>query len=101
MSHGYTMTEDFYLIVSKGQRGRSLSVRVAARTPSLKVGEVAMSVTLRLPSTLFEKPQLKASITVPDDKVSAPVISAEVAANIGEIVKQQTGLDLTIMVQVP
>lgn len=97
-----TIDGEFYLIASKASRPwNSLHVRVTQKNPSLAAGEVAVHVKLKLPASLFTKPSLNATITVPADSVPAPTITAEVASNIAEIVKQQTGVDLHITVEAP
>ena len=64
----------------------------------LQANEITMMVALELPSKLFERPQLQASISVPESAVSPTVITAQVADNIKESVKAATGLDLKITV---
>lgn len=72
------------------------SARMTAGNPALSANEVAMRVTLELPDALFEKPQLQASIVVPDDAVAAPIIDATVLDNIKETLSQNLGVDLNI-----
>lgn len=93
----------FYLAISaaSGRGGKQVNFRLTDRPPTLQPGEVSMYVNMSIPRALFQKPTLKAEITVPADAVSEPTISAEVKNNIAEIVKQQTGLDLTITISKP
>lgn len=97
-----TYLHEFYLAFRKKQRGwNSLRVRVTDRLPSLESGEVAIKVTARLPQSLFQRPMLTAAITVPVDSVTPATVSAEVADNIAEIVRQQIGVDLHITIAAP
>lgn len=73
------------------------SVRVAKNKPSTAANEVAIKVNLDLPLSLFQKPQLTASIVIPEE--SAPLeISAEIQENIAKAIKEQSGLDVVIRV---
>lgn len=96
-----TMLEQtFYLALSQNGRWR-LSGRLTKSLPALKVGEIALSLSVKLPETLFKKPSLRASIEIPESAVSAPVIDSTVVDNIREVVSQQLGVDLTIAVVDP
>ena len=88
-----------YLIVKKpkGWSARP-SARLTTKEPKLGPRERAISLTLDLPDSLWDEPQLEATITVPEDKVSAPMIDAEVVDNIQEVISQQLGVSLEIAV---
>lgn len=90
-----TRNSDFYLVVS-AKGWNALTGRLATKVPSLKAGEVVMKLSLNLPGSLFERPQLQASITIPEDSVSAPVIDAKTLDNVREVLAQQTGMDITV-----
>ena len=95
-------TKSFYLAIKKSGRGYgNLSVRVTERQPSLAAGEVAIKTEISLPAGLFERPQLRARIEVAADKIPPFEITAQVRDNIAEIVAQQTGFDLTLIVEKP
>ena len=91
-----------YLIINKpkGWSPRP-SMRVTTKKPKLSPRERAISVTLDLPDSLWDEPQLEATITVPADKVSAPIIDANVMDNIQEVISQQLGVSLEISVVEP
>lgn len=55
-----------------------------------------MRIQIEIPDEVFDKPQFQASIKVPKDAVSAPVISAEIVDNVEEIIKQQTGFEVKL-----
>lgn len=86
---------DGYIIVKPKNYGQ-LSARLSARTPSLAKDEVAIKLNIKVPDGLFKRPQLKASISIPESAVTAPVVSAEVIDNVREVLSQQTGLDVTV-----
>ena len=90
-------TGSFYLIVSCG-RYNGLRARLTTKKPSLTPGEVALDLRVSLPETLFKRPQLKASITVPESAVSAPVLDAKVLDNVREVLEQQTGMRVDVAV---
>jgi len=88
-----------YLIVNKPKGwSQKPSLRVTTKEPKLGPRERTISVTLDLPDSLWDEPQLEATITVPEGKVSAPVIDAEVIDNIQEVISQKLGVSLEIAV---
>lgn len=91
----------FYLIFCKGRRSWTLRVRLATRSPSLRPGEVPVYVSVSLPDALFEKPTLRATITVDDVQVPPARITADVQANIVEQLRQALGVDVKLVVEVP
>jgi hypothetical protein len=93
------LEHSLYLVVRKsGRRWDGLSVRVADKQPTLQPGEVATRQTLSVPSTLFEWPQLKASLTIPADKVAPAEITADVIDNIADAIRQAGGVDVKVTV---
>lgn len=89
-----------YLVV-KPKNWSGLSARLTSKVPALGKDEVAIKLDVVVPDALFKRPQLRASVTIPESVVSAPVISAEVLDNIQEILTQQTGLDIKVSVVEP
>lgn len=81
--------------------GKRLSARIGKSMPRLKANEVALSLQVTLPVALFNKPSLQASIVVPPESVSTPVIDATVVENIRAVISQQLGVNLTIAVIQP
>ena len=95
----YVEKETFYLVVSRKTRGVGLQGRLTARTPALARNELALELNIRIPRALFEKPALQASITVPNDApVGSQVITAEMADNVADLLRQQTGLHVSVSV---
>lgn len=93
---------DCYLVVkaevtASGYCRGKPTVRVTKNTPALDRNEVPISVTLRIPETLFRRPQLQAVISIPQEDAPA-VITADVADNIADIIRQETGLSVQITI---
>lgn len=101
-----TVRNEFHLILSPkmatwGAKPRVDGVkipRVTKNAPDLKSNEVAVKLAIEVPKSLFLKPSLKASIVVPEDRVSQTVITPEITDNIHDVVKQNTGIDLNISI---
>lgn len=90
-----------YIVVKANKRyGRvhSVSSRLTKNRPSLEANEIAVKVNLELPDELFDKPQLEATVKVPKEAVSAPVIDAEVVDNVEQIILDQTGFHVKLEV---
>ncbi len=85
-----------YLVIGKRKEHWKTSARLAVKSPSLKSHEIAIALRINIPNELFSKPQLQASIVIPEDSVSAPVIDAQVIDNLQEVVSKQLGVDLSI-----
>lgn len=72
------------------------TVRVTKNRPNTTASEIAVKLHLELPDALFFKPTLKAEIRVPESTGHSPVITADVADNIADIIREQTGLTVRI-----
>ena len=59
--------------------GRNGSVRATKNAPALAIDERAMQCVVELPSSLFTRPQLKATIQVPEIDATPPEIDIEAA----------------------
>jgi hypothetical protein len=90
-----------YLVARPGKWSAELHVRSTTRPPALQAGEVAMAVTVRVPDAMFKRPALKATIEIPADSVSAPVIDAQVVDNIRVELARTLGVDLRVEVVEP
>lgn len=100
------LIKQFYLIVAARKRTQfSTALELTTprvvigscnKTPKLNAGEVAIRMTLELPSTLFQKPALTATVQIAESAVSAPIIEADVINNIKELVAENCGIQLTI-----
>lgn len=89
------MTINCFLTVSKNG-----SVRVTKGATNLNWDEVSIAVELTLPDALFRKPQLSASIIVPNEAAVSKAIDATVADNFKEAVRNVVGTDVKINIQV-
>jgi hypothetical protein len=98
----------FYVVVGATLRGSGSStychraaVRVAKNKPTLAPNEVPVRIHLSLPLSLFQRPSLEASISVPAENVSAPLIDADVQQNIAKAIRDAIGMDVRITVGEP
>ena len=95
-----TLTSTFYLALSKKKVGRYTSSeligRLSINPPALARGEIAMKLSVEVPSALFEIPALRASVRIPEDAVSPATIDATVIDNVQEILSERTGLDVVV-----
>lgn len=90
-------TGEFYLIVHK-KAWRALSGRLAAKVPALEAGEIAIKLNIKVPEAMFKRPQIQATVTIPENAVTPPVLEANVLDNVREVLTQQTGMDVTVRV---
>jgi hypothetical protein len=88
------MTTNFYLVVSR----KGLE-RTTQTTPRLNPSEIAIRVTLEVPNSLFQTPQIQAAITIPESAAQHEPISAEVQDNVRELIQQATGLEVRLIVE--
>jgi len=56
-------------------------------------------VEVSLPDELFSRPQLKFKIDIPKEAVPQKEINAEVAGNIQQLIKDNMGIQLTIVAE--
>jgi len=68
------------------------------RIPKLKGNQVALRLEIDLPRALFTRPTLQARMVIPDEAVPAVKISPEVTDNISRIIKESTGLTMSVNV---
>lgn len=88
-----------YLIVSPGKHKWKVNVKlVSSLKGNIPASAVAIKLNLILPDTIFNKPQLQATIKVRDEDVSKPVINAETLDNIKAVLNQQLGVEMSIQV---
>lgn len=92
-----------YLIITpkfrySRSRPSGAEIRLISSLSESKMASNAVAIKLNfdLPDAMFVKPQLQASIKVPADKVSQPIIDANVLDNIKETIEKQTGLEITL-----
>jgi hypothetical protein len=95
------MQLDKYIVV-EGRENRygniELKARMVEKTPKLKGNEIAIRLLVDVPRALFQRPTLTAKMDIPDEAVPEIKLSPEVTANIEEIIKQSTGLTMSVKV---
>jgi len=94
MSEKYT--QSFNLVIRPTGKFGGLNARITKNPTRLATDERVLKLTISLPKALWVTPQLSASIDVPNDKVSTPVINSEVLDNIKQVLEQQTGMTITL-----
>lgn len=90
------MITKFFLVVNQNGTIKAVKTR-----PGLKWDEVSVAVTLQLPNVLFQKPQMNASIIVPETAISPVNIETDVADNIREAIETATGYQVKLTIQSP
>lgn len=86
-----------YIVIKKTNRWKYAS-RMTRSSPALAANEIAVKVSIEIPDEIFDKPALTAEIKIPKEAVSKPTISAEVIDNVQDIIKQNTGFEVTLQV---
>ena len=74
------------------------ALRLTKTRPSTAADEISVKLDLDIPDSLFIKPSLEARISVPKGGERGPVITTDVADNIAELIRQQTGLTVHLSV---
>lgn len=89
-----------WLALKMDARGswRAGVMRLTKQRPALASDEIAVEINLVVPAALFEKPTLKIEAEIPADAAIATEIPAEVQDNIAEVIRDQTGLKVEIVV---
>jgi hypothetical protein len=78
------------------QRRDPGNLKLTKAKPSTDRDEIAIALDLEIPDSLFIKPTLEARITVPECTPHGGNITAEVADNIAEEIRRQTGFSVHI-----
>lgn len=73
---------------------RKLNVRVSKTLGKVEAGEIPVRMVVEIPDTYFTRPQLEMRVTIPGD--TKEVITAEVAHNIEELIRQNQGINVKI-----
>lgn len=81
---------------SKRKPGR---LQIRKSKPATEGDEIAMRFELEIPDSLFAKPSLDVRASIPEGDAGGPVITTEVAADIAEAIRRQTGM--TVHIGVP
>jgi len=73
------------------------SARLSVNKPAVSSDEIAVKVSIELPATLFQRPNLEARITVPERAVQPPTIALEVIDDIERMIQQNTGFEVKLV----
>jgi hypothetical protein len=86
-----------YLIISPGKKRLNPNVKlVKSLKGQMPSNAVALKLNIQIPDSIFQRPQLEASIKINEEDVSKPMINAAVLDNIKEAFQQQLGVDVNI-----
>jgi hypothetical protein len=85
-----------YMIINS--RGR---VRATKNKPDLQSDEVAVRLAFTLPEIMFARPLLQAKVSVSEAAVAPREISPEVVINTAELLEQQLGMKVQLVVVPP
>lgn len=96
-----TMRKQKFYIALRPATYDGLRGRIGQSMPRLDAGEIALELNVEVPSALFQKPTLRASVAVPEDAVTAPTVSAEVLDNVRAVLEQQTGMRIEVALVEP
>ena len=78
------------------------SVKAYIKKPeSLSKNELAIRLDIEIPDSFFEKPQIRASLTIPENSALGGEITAEIADNISEQISKQLGVNFHMTVDIP
>jgi hypothetical protein len=83
-----------YLVVKKISNYKA-SARITDKKPSLHPDEIAIYLTISVPDALFQRPALKAHITI-NQSVVPSQISADVIDNIQQVLQEQLQLSVEV-----
>jgi len=91
-----------YLILAPGSsKWRTKVTLVNSLSGRMPSGAIALKLNLELPDTLFDKPQLQATIKINEGDISKPIINAAVLDNIKAEFSRQMGIDMNIQIVEP
>ena len=77
------------------------STRIMKKRPALAYNEIMMLLHIELPDALFNKPMLRASVTVPDQAAQMDVIHATTQGDFKDAIASATGLEVDVIVKPP
>ena len=99
-----TIAKTVYLVLgarftSSGWQQGVTTAHLFTKKPNTKAGEVALKLTLELPAALFQRPQIEATINVPDT-IKPLEITPAMKDNIAAAIQDATqGFDVSINVE--
>lgn len=90
-----------YLVVSKAHSRygyASPKVELKEREPKVQGNEVAIFLDIEIPEAFFTRPTLIAQMTIPSEAVPKNSITTNVTNNLARIIKDATGLTMSVSV---
>ena len=72
--------------------------RITANKPALAADEIAVHLLMDVPNQLFWRPTIEAKVTIPDEAVPPVSLDAHVVEQVGDAIRQATGLDVVLSV---
>lgn len=90
------MKLDRWLIVERYGKAR-----VTANKPALDADEIAVHLLMEIPDALFWRPTIEARVIVPPEAAPPLQIDATVLEQVGEAIRQATGLQVVLSVAPP
>ena len=103
------MKAEFWIKIeaTKQKRGYYFSgwhmgqVRAYMKKPeSISKNEIAVRLDIDIPDSFFEKPQLKASLTIPENAGHGGEITTEIVDNISDLIASQLGVNVHMTIDV-
>lgn len=91
-----TYEGSFFLCLRQGRYG-SLKARIVGRKPVLQVGEICVELAVQVPRALFQRPALRAKVTIPEAGAQA-ILTADVQHNIMQALEAQLGVRVQLEV---
>lgn len=92
-----TIQGEFHLVLSCKKLGwRGLSARLTTRAPKCAAGEIPLLVTVQVPSALFERPALQATVTLPPEQKLSERITADVADHLSRTLSERLGVGVKV-----
>lgn len=86
----------FYLVVNDNG-----TTRTCKKRPDLAWNEISIAMRMELPGGLFSKPQLSATITVPNEAAVQKAIEAVTTDNVKSAIEAAAGMNVRIDIVTP
>lgn len=80
---------------------KAVGLKFLKSKPDTASNEIAIKLSLTLPNSLFMKPALEFKVDVPQGTLPAPLIDAEVTANLADILAERLGQTVNLVVDSP
>ena len=78
--------------------GRNGSLKITKGKPGLSWDQISIAIDLEVPIQLFKRPQLSASIVIPEEASITREITAEVIDNIESAIETHSGLKVKLSI---